>query len=176
MEELLTILNHFLTNPYSKVYLRELSRLIKISPFAVKKYSEVLLKEGLILDEKVANLRYFKANKDSIVFKQFKIANSVKKIIDSGLVEKIKENVPNLSSIVLFGSVAKGEDDKNSDVDLLIIGNSDHINFGGILDNEINEHIFSWQEWKKQRKNNQAFYNDIVHFGISLFGELPLIK
>ena len=112
----------FLDNPYQEVYLRELAKKLKISPFAVKGYADVLLKEGLILEERKANLRFFKGNAGNPFFRHIKISLNVDLLMKSGLVDFLKENIPNISSIVLFGSLAKGENDSESDVDLLVIG------------------------------------------------------
>jgi len=176
---LLKVVKFFLENPYEEVYLRQLAKKLKLSPFAIKKYSDLLIKENLIKEEKKANLRYFKANTNNLFFKQLKISNNISIILKLGLIEFLKENVSNVSSIVLFGSMAKGEDDKDSDVDLLIIGKEKHLNLIKIeekIKKRITPHIISWSEWNKKAKQDTAFYNEVVNYGISLYGELPLIK
>ena len=176
---LLNAIKFFLENPYEEVYLRQLAKKLKISPFATKKYCDLLTRENLIKEERKANLRYFKANVNNLFFKQLKISNNINIILKSGLIEFLKENIANISSIVLFGSIAKGEDDKNSDVDLLIIGKEKHLILIKIeekIKKRITPHILSWSEWNKKAKQDTAFYNEVVNYGISLYGELPLIK
>ncbi len=175
----LKVVTYFLENPYQENYLRQLAKKLKISPFAVKKYIDILTKEELIEDKRIANLRYFKPNINNLFFRYLKIAFNLKQILKSGILEFFRKNINNLSSIVLFGSMAKGENDKNSDIDILIIGNKqyvDLIKFEQRLGMEINMHIFSWAEWNKKAKEDVAFYNDVTHYGISLYGELPLVK
>lgn len=169
----------FLDNPYREVYLRELAKKLKISPFAVKGYADVLLKEGLILEERKANLRFFKGNAGNPFFRHIKISLNVDLLMKSGLVDFLKENTPNISSIVLFGSLAKGENDSESDVDLLIIGKENRKSSGKFeerLNREISIHVFSWSEWNRKAKEDSPFYFEVITHGIPLFGELPVVK
>jgi len=112
MQELkfLKFTEFFLGNPYKEFYIRELAKKLKISPFATKKYADILVKEKLILEEKRANLRYLKANVKNLFYKYLKISYNVKKLLDSRFIEYLESNIANLTSITLFGSLAKGED------------------------------------------------------------------
>ncbi len=175
----LQILKFFIENPYQEIYLRELAKKLKFSPFAIKKYVDILSRENLILEERKANLRYFKANTNNLFFRQLKIAFNVNLIEKSGLINYLKENMSNVSSIVLFGSMAKAEDTQESDIDVLIIGKEKYLNlnkFEEKIGKEANIHIFSWSEWNKKSKKDKAFYYEIIRYGIPLYGELPIIK
>lgn len=176
MKPLIKLTKHFLKNPYKETYLRELAKHLKLSPFATKKYADLLIKENIITEERKANLRYFKANTKSLFYKHLKISFNLRSIEKSGLITHIKDNIPNLSSITLFGSVAKGEDDQNSDIDLLIIGKKKYLDLSKFQERQITTHFFSWSEWNKQAKDNQAFYYEVTTYGIPLYGELPIIK
>jgi len=176
MEGFFKCVEFFLNNPYTEVYLRELGKKLKISPYAIKKYADKLIKENLIIEERKANLRFFKANINNKFFKYLKIALNLRDIQKLDLVEYIKNEVSNIHAIVLYGSLAKGENDKKSDIDLVIIGKKKYISFIDIkTDREINAQEFSWSEWKEEMKKNQAFYAEVITHGIPLYGELPLI-
>jgi len=172
-------LEFFIKNPYDEIYLREFSRKLKISPNSAQRFLDLFLGEGFIKEEKKANLRYFKANLDNQVFRYIKKTYSIKKLIDSGLINSLNKEA---SHVVLFGSIAQGLDDKKSDIDLLIIS-SDKNKVNNILSDfqkkinkEINSQVFSWAEWKKQAKINKAFYYDVIIKGIGLVGEKPFIE
>lgn len=169
----------FLVNPFHEVYIRELAKKLNISPFATKKYADILVKEGLVLDEKKANLRYLKANVNSLYYKHLKISYSIKQLLKSGLIDFLKNNIANVTSIILFGSLAKGEDSKESDIDILVIGKQKHLNlkhFEDKLDKNISLHFFSWSGWNDKSKEDHPFYYEIINYGIALFGELPITK
>ena len=75
--------------------------------------------------------------------------------------------------------MAKGEDTKKSDVDLVVIGKQKYLNFSKFeekMDREIKPHIFSWSEWNKKSKEARAFYFEVIGPGISLYGELPIVN
>jgi len=173
----LNALGFFVENPYEEIHLREFSRRLKISVNSSQRFLGLFLNEGLIKEEKKANLRYFKANLDSIVFRNIKITISLKKLENSGLIGALKEIV---SYAVLFGSMAKGFDDFKSDIDLVCIGSNAKeikdiiVKYQEKIDKEIIPHIFSWPEWKKQANANKAFYQDVISTGINLIGEMPL--
>ncbi len=175
---LLKVFRFFMDNPYHQVYLRQLAKKTGLSPFAVKKYADLLVKEGLILEEKKANLRYFKANMSSLFFRHLKIAFNLRTLFKSSLTDFLKQGLSNISSIVLFGSMAKGENDEKSDIDILIIGKEKHLDlekFEEKLGKDISVHIFSWSEWNKKAKTDKAFYLDIISSGIALYGEKPVV-
>jgi len=181
MQELkfIKFVKFFLINPYEEIYLRKLAKKLNMSPFAVKKYSDILVKEGLIVDERRANLRYLKANSANLFYKYLKISYNIKRLIQSGLIGFIKINVVNITSIVLFGSLAKGEEDSNSDIDIVIIGKQKNLNldkFEEKLNREIAPHFFSWSEWNEKAKKDNPFYYEVINHGIPLYGELPLAK
>lgn len=174
----LKLLNFFFENPYKDFYLRQLAKELGISPFAAKKYADLLVKEGLIKDERKANLRYFRADTGSVFFRRLKSAFNVNTILKSGLVDSIARGMANVSSIVLFGSMAKGENDEKSDADILVIGSKKHVDlakFENKIGFEITLHVFSWSEWNRAAEKNKAFYSDIISTGIPLFGEMPLV-
>ncbi len=175
---LLKVIRQFIEHPYADVYLRELAKKLGISPFSAKKYADMLLKENLIKEERKANLRYFRSNYDSLTFRHIKITYNIYMIEKCGLIKFLVEEVPNISSITLFGSAATGEDDyEKSDIDLLVIGKDNKIStrkFEDALGREINLHVFGWAEWKKMSEENKAFYIDIISHGIQLYGERPI--
>jgi len=174
------VLIFFLGNPYTEVYLRELSRLLKLSPYTVSNILNILLENNLITRRRAANLIYFKANTKNLFYKHLKIAFNVKEISDSGLIDYITKNFTAISSIVLYGSVAKGEDSSDSDLDLLVIGQKPKRlaldEFEKKLGRDISIISFKWSEWRKNAKTNKAFYLEIISDGNPLYGYLPVVK
>lgn len=170
-------LKFFIENPYEEIYLREFSRKLNISPNTAQRFLDLFLKEKFIKEEKKANLRFFKANLDNIIFRYIKKTYSMKELINWRLIDLLK-NFSNF--VILYGSVAKGLDDKNSDIDLLIISskkkeiNEILLSLEKKFNRNINSHIFSFVEWEKQKKDNKAFYQEIISTGINLIGEIPI--
>lgn len=83
----------------------------------------------------------------------------------------------NLRSVVLFGSVARGEDEDSSDVDLLVIVDDEEevpdlseaigswmVEHGDVLQ----VHIVSYEEYEHLRSRGTAFVNTIAREGEAL--------
>jgi uncharacterized protein len=176
----LKALRYFMENPYSEVYLREFGRKLKISPNTAQRFLDLFLREGFVKEIKRGNLRYFKANLDSAAFKQIKVVYSLKRIENSGLIKELGGE--NVSHLILFGSVARGEDDGGSDVDLVVIGAAKNrireiiSNVQNKFSSELSTHVFSWSEWVSQSSKNKAFYQDVIFDGIFLIGGRPVVK
>ena len=93
-------------------------------------------------------------------------------ILTSGLVEFIREKI-DYEVLVLFGSYVRGEDNENSDIDLLVISKRkkklDLSKFSRLLKKPITPHILDLTTAKKEFKNN------IIN-GVVLDGYLRLFK
>ncbi|HLD97444.1 MAG TPA: nucleotidyltransferase domain-containing protein [Candidatus Nanoarchaeia archaeon] len=101
--------------------LREISRKVKIAPTSVKNYLKELETEGLILKSKhrVHGFPLYFAGRENEKFIFYKRLNTLSLVFESGLLNHLQETcMPEV--IVLFGSAAKGEDIKTSDIDLFI--------------------------------------------------------
>jgi len=113
----------FFILPTKEHYLMDISRKIKLAHTSIKKNLDKLIKLGLITEsiEKRGKRDFplYKSNRDSKLFKKYKIIYNISSILESNLIEFIEEKLMP-KSIVLFGSYQRGEDTENSDVDLFI--------------------------------------------------------
>lgn len=117
------VLKIFFDNPLAEggFQLREISRKIKLAPTSVKNYLKELEKEKLITKKKhrTNNFPLYYANRDGENFQFYKKISTIISIKESGLLDYINEECwPD--AIILFGSAARGEDIKNSDIDIYI--------------------------------------------------------
>jgi len=113
------IIEIFYENPSKRFTAREISAKTKIPKSTAHKYMTQLKKEKLITEENQAS--------DSILFKTKKTFHYIQEMIKSGLIDHITKEL-NPSCIILFGSVRKGESDKDSDIDLFIESTKKSIN------------------------------------------------
>jgi len=174
---ILECLKFFVANPYDKIHLREFARKSKISPNSANRFLNSFVNHGFLTDERIANLRYFKANLNSPTFRQLKKTFSVFEIEKSGILNELSEVA---SVLVVFGSVASGEDFQKSDVDFLVISDKKEetkkifTKFQKKFNREISFKVFTSLEWKNQKTLNRAFYEDVLANHINLLGELLL--
>ena len=175
----LKVLSHFFDNPTEEFYLRELGRLLEISPMTVKRALDDLVGDKFIIKEKKKNQILYRANMESQTFRFAKISYNLAWLEENEVVKYLLEKVPGISSIILYGSYAKGENDRHSDLDLLIICTTKKIDPYKIekrLGIEVNIINFTSTQWTKQAKTNRAFYLDVITEGIVLYGMRPVIE
>jgi predicted nucleotidyltransferase len=156
--------------------LRELARLLKISPMTLKRGLDILLEEDLIKRTEEKNNIFYVANQNQ-VFKHLKISYNLRLIKKKRIRELIKEKIP-ITTIILYGSYAKGENTKESDIDILVISQKKG-DLSAIISQKVKKEvsitILTQSEWEKQEKTNKAYYLDIITEGITLEGTLPLL-
>ncbi|MCX6746690.1 MAG: nucleotidyltransferase domain-containing protein [Candidatus Pacearchaeota archaeon] len=108
---------------------RETARFLKVSPTAISKSLPLLEKENLIRikKDKRMNLMFIELDRDSEKAINFKRAENVRMIYESGLVGFLEDSFPGCT-IILFGSYSRGDDilseseGHKSDIDIAIIG------------------------------------------------------
>jgi predicted nucleotidyltransferase len=174
----LKVLYLFIDNPFEKYYLREASRLLRMSPMTLKRSLDLLLKNKLILREKIKNQILYSANLDNPAFRHIKIARNLSWFVKKDIVGFIRNNIPGTSAVMLYGSYAKGEDSRVSDIDLIVIAPVKKDISGelsALIGKEVNLSIFSPAQWSKQAASNKAFYLDVITEGIILYGMRPVV-
>jgi len=118
------VLRVFFDNPNPKgsgLQLREICRIVNISPPSVKNYLKQLKKEELIVETKhrIHGYPVYFANRDNDNFRFLKKTDMTIRIKESGLLDYINDEcMPD--AVVLFGSASKGEDLAESDVDIFV--------------------------------------------------------
>lgn len=162
-------LTQLLLNPDSSYHVRELARLTGTTPGTLHKELTRLAEAGLLLRETQGNQVRYRANRDCPVFAE--LAGLFRKT--SGAVSVLASALDALSSApalaLIFGSLARGEENIRSDVDLLIVGGC---TFGNAvkalhpaqqqLQREINPVIYSAAEFKRRVASQDAFVNNIL--------------
>ena len=166
------ILEYFLFNSTKKTYLKELAKILEISPRSVKIYCDLFEKDGLINRERKGNLHLFSTNNENFRIKELKRAFFINLLGELGIQNVSKECI----SIAIYGSHASGHYDEKSDIDLLIIGDEKQINKNLIVkimnavDKEIQLNVIPMIKWEKMKKENDAFANSIIKNHILIKG------
>jgi DNA-binding transcriptional regulator YhcF (GntR family) len=112
------VLALLLNNPEEKFYMREIATLLRKNPSGVKRELDNLEKMGILTSKKVANLKYFQAEKKSPLFTELKSLIAKSLGIPGALKTLLKTTGVKLAFI--YGPFTENEEaDK---VDLLIVG------------------------------------------------------
>jgi len=163
------ILGLLLLNPNASYYVRELARLTNTAPGTLHKELTNLTVGGILQSKKVGNQVHYSANLACPIYEE--LASILRKT--SGLANVLTETLISVKEQIqvafVFGSVARGEQQSSSDVDVMIIGT---LSFGdavqllhpaqAILQREINPVVYSIEEFQRRVKNKDSFLNEVL--------------
>lgn len=149
----LNILKLFFEEPAREFNVREIARILKISPATASKKLKKLNVHSFLKFRKERILDLYKANFDSEEYKDLKIYYTIRKLKTSNFINEINKFYL-FPTIILFGSCSKGEDIESSDIDLVIISEKTKI----------------FPELKKFEK---IFKKEIQIFNIRKISEIP---
>lgn len=128
------IMEIFLKEPFKEIHLREIVRLSGVSLTNVDNTMRLFVKKDMFKRREVSNMVFFKPNMENeTLLKIFEYLELEKKkeFYDKNkkiarLLQKYTDHIVNLSNkkiqlVILFGSVARGEWTKKSDMDILVV-------------------------------------------------------
>jgi predicted nucleotidyltransferase len=166
------VLEIFLEDSLKGFGLREISRKINLGLPSVSKYVKELIDQKILIKREIHGIKLIFGNRESELFKKYKIAHSIIKIERSGLNDFL-DNEASYPTVILFGSISLGEDRKESDIDLCVITPEKKeliLNkFEKKLKKEIQVFKFSEKEFSMLKRTNKELFNNIIN-GISLRG------
>lgn len=150
-------------------YVRELARLAEVPPGSLHRELKLLAATGLLLRQRVGNQVRYQANRECPVFEE--LAGFFRKT--AGLADVLRDALTPLANQVklafIFGSVAQGKEQVNSDIDVLLVGD---IKFAGVvqvlaptqqrLGRQVNPVVMTKAEFLHKVQINDRFISRIV--------------
>lgn len=118
------ILREIYLNPGQRISYSELIRRLRSGDGAVSRELKNLLSMGLISEEREGNQRFLRAARQSPLFGEMRALVSKAAGASRILREALEDVRAKIEVAFIFGSVAKGRDRRDSDLDLLVIGNA----------------------------------------------------
>jgi DNA-binding transcriptional ArsR family regulator len=163
------VLSALYTHPDESFYLREIVRATNAGMGAVQREVKQLLEAGIIQREVRGNQVYYRADKNCPIFKELK--NMM--IKTAGIGDVLKAGLQELSDRIavafVYGSAADGSIQRDSDIDIMIIGN---VTFGDvtsalgpaqdILSREINPSVYSLEEFREKVAAGHHFLKSVL--------------
>lgn len=162
------VLALFMLNPASEYYLREISQRTGLPVRAVERTAKALLEIGLLCREPRGNNVYFSVNRKFPILPELK-AIFLKTV---GLGDRLRGALSEQTDIkvaFIYGSVAKNEEDLESDIDLFVVGTvAPHTltpilsQLEGELGREINATVFNEKELGERVRQNDHFVSSVL--------------
>jgi DNA-binding transcriptional ArsR family regulator len=171
-------LTQLLLHPDNSYHVRELGRLTGTTPGTLHKELSRLAESGLLLREKQGNQVRYRANRDCPVFAElaglFRKTNGVVGV----LADALHTLAPPPELALVFGSMARGEENAGSDVDVLLIADC---SFGDAvkalhpvqaqLQREISPVLYTATEFARRIKAREGFaLNILAHPKLFIIG------
>lgn len=156
-----------------------LARKAKVGVATSKRCLDYLYAKEIVTRQVFGRMHQYRLSHESVLCSHLKICMSLEELQDSGLVAELRSSIISLTSIVLFGSAAKGTDTAQSDIDLLVIS-ANRTKIPVLKSQKILRELsiihVSSSEWRKKAFEDKVFYEQVVFGGIVLFGELPVVS
>ena len=148
---------------------RELARLLDLSASRTSEILELFRKYGIVNRIRIGNTSEWTLNKESILVKKLSNVFNIEEKIYLDLKSQIYKTFSkekNILKVILYGSVARGKEQPNSDIDLFILVKNEknkelaadlvhklNISLLPRYGNVISELIYSKEEWKLKKNS-----------------------
>lgn len=164
-----SILGLLYSHPDESFYMRQILRTVGVSPGAGQRELKWLTDRGIVKRRVSGHQVYYQANQECPIFQEIK--NIITKTVGIGhMLRSVLAPVGQKIKIaLLFGSAASGKINKNSDIDLLIVGD---VTFAEVveklnpaqeaLSREINPVVFRPAEFQKKIAEKHHFLRSIL--------------
>jgi len=169
----LRVLRLFFEGPNERLHLREIARRAGLSATGAMKILSALEKEGLVKKERTALTVVYRGNYDNENFIALKRSLNLYSLYSSSLVSALVDFYKTPECIVLFGSYAKGEDVKESDIDIAIITGIKKYPPFEIYESSLKRKI-SLHLIKNTKNEGKDFINSLAN-GIVLYGYMEVV-
>ena len=170
--------------PDRSFYTSEIMRHVNSGVGAVDRELDRLQRCGLLTVERVGNQKHYRANKQAPVFEDLRGLLEKTVNVTEALKKSFERHASGIRSAFVFGSMAKGSDTANSDVDVLIIG--DDLNYSDLytaaqeaeltLKRPVHPLFMTPQDWQRHISDKGSVMNKITRspklFFIGSEGEL----
>ena len=176
------VLRWLFGQPEREFHLSELRRLTGLGSASLQRELNRLATAGLVNSEHVGNLRRFRANPRSPVYRE--LINLTRKTLGAEplLREALQPLAAELQAAWIYGSVAKLTDTAQSDIDVMLIGNNLLLSkvlellvpLEAQLGRKINPTCYTPDEFQRRRAEADSFVNRVLAQPVMpLIGEAP---
>ncbi len=178
---LMKIMQTALENAASSYSVRQLASESGTSVFAAKEHADYLRERNMVSLEKIGNTYQYKANLNNFLTTQWKVTFTLEELSKMKIIERVLSTKKGILSIILYGSAAIGRDDENSDIDILVIADTDSKGKKEIsakatgTKREVNISVYTPSEWKSKANSDKIFYEKVIIDSIALYGNKPVV-
>ncbi|MBA1378547.1 nucleotidyltransferase domain-containing protein [Pseudomonas brassicacearum] len=177
------VLGLLFSKPDQSFYTNEIARWAQIGKGSLMRELERLQRSGVLIMTRLGNQTHYQANPDCPIYAE--LLGIVQKTI--GIAEPLRQALEPFSERLrwafVYGSIAKGQANTSSDIDLMLIGEGLHysevmeqlIPLEERLGRPLNPTLYTPQDWAAKFAAGNSFVVRVVQQDkINLLGENPL--
>jgi len=151
-------------SPLKQWHFEEIVKKAKVTKTVANKWLKKYLKEGLLQKVKEkGKFPYFMVGSNNLIYNSKKRIYALEQLYKSGLISKLS-SIKSADTVIIFGSFARGDWYKDSDIDIFVYGNIDDFdknNYESKLKKHIELHVFENKEEIKQIKT--GLINNVIN-------------
>ncbi len=163
------MLGWLFTHPDERYFVRQLTSLLKEDSTNVSRELIRLEKTGVLVSTKEGKQKYYQANRKSPIYDELHgliiKTTGVADVLRSALAPATER----IKVAFVFGSIASGNEDKASDIDVMVVGD---ISFGDVvsllssaeerLGREVNAVVYPIAEFKQKVRDDHHFVKTVL--------------
>jgi predicted nucleotidyltransferase len=150
-------------------YTSEIVRSVHSGTGAVERELSRLQRSGLVSVERIGNQKHYRANHQSPIFEELQSLVLKTVALMEPLRKALQPHANMIDAAFVYGSIAKGTDTAQSDIDLMVIGN--HLDYSelysaaqqaeNILSRKVSPMFLSKDAWKRKAAQKGSFVSKI---------------
>ena len=166
----LAILSLLLPDPTRRLHLRGIIRLAGAGQGSVQRETARLVRAGVLSKTRQGNLTYYQANRTCPVFDELRGLVGKTAGIPGAVRSALLPLADSIEHAFLCGSIARGEESGESDIDLMVVG---HVSFLDVvaavsalqesLGREINPTVFTRAEFRQRIEDGDQFLTHVMN-------------
>ena len=163
------VLGWLFTHPDERYFVRQLTGLLREDSTNVSRELTRLEKTGVLVSTKEGKQKYYQANRKSPIYDELHgLIVKTTGVVDV-LRSALAPSAGRIKVAFVFGSIASGNEDKTSDIDVMVVG---AISFGDVvsllssaeekLGREINSVVSPISEFKQKVRDDHHFVKTVL--------------
>jgi predicted nucleotidyltransferase len=169
------MLGWFLAHPTKRPHINQLARELGISPASVKRYADLFVRDGILTEASAGTARLLSLDNDTVMVKEMKRLYMVILLLEAGITGIARTAI----SLVMYGSASAGTFDEQSDIDILVLGNENDVDFErvaeieGIVGHELQVTVIPCYRWEEMKQRGDAFVAGVISRHVLFQGAEP---
>jgi DNA-binding transcriptional ArsR family regulator len=164
------ILAAILVQPEKAWYVSELARRMGVPSSSLQRELQDLTDAGILKTHRQGRMVYYQANSDSPLFADLRgLLLKTAGLVDV-LTEALKPLAAKLRVAFVYGSIASGDEQSDSDVDLMVVGTVSPAELSAslrqardVLGRQINPTLYKPGEFNKKQMARDHFLTSVLH-------------